>query len=95
MATTRAFDPAVTSTVPDTVEALTLGTQFNPDLVAPGATDAISISITPTAAVGTTVSGTLFVNGFTPGSQLTGTIGLTAMFTNELAAIPYEYTVAS
>ena len=95
VATTRAFDPAVTSTVPDTVEALTLGTQFNPDLVAPGATDAISISITPTAAVGTTVSGTLFVNGFTPGSQLTGTIGLTAMFTNELAAIPYEYTVAS
>ena len=35
----------------------------------PGTSDPISISITPTAAVGTTVSGTLFVNGFTPGSR--------------------------
>jgi Subtilase family len=95
IATTRAFDPAVKLSVPDTVEALTAGTPFNPDLVAAGATDTISISITPTAPVGTTVSGTLFLDGFTPGSALTGTIALTATFTNELDAIPYEYTVSS
>jgi hypothetical protein len=93
-ALTRAFDPAVSSSVPDTVEALTLGTKFFPDLVAAGATDTITITITPTAAVGTTVSGTLFVNGFTEGSALTNTIQLTSMFTNELDAIPYEYTVS-
>ena len=95
IATTRAFDPAVSSSVPDTVEALTAGTPFNPDLVAAGATDAISISIKPTAPVGTTVSGTLFLNGFAPGSLLTGTVALTSTFTNELAAIPYEYIVST
>jgi Subtilase family len=93
-AVTRAFDPAVSSSVPDTVKALTLGTKFDPDLVAAGASDTITITITPTASVGTTVSGTLYVNGFTEGSALTNTIQLTSMFTNELDAIPYEYTVS-
>jgi Subtilase family len=94
VATTRAFDPAVSSSVPDTVEALTTGSDFNPDLVPPGSTDSISVTITPTSAIGTTVSGTLFVDGFQPGSTLTGTIVDTALFTSELAAIPYEYKVA-
>jgi hypothetical protein len=93
-ATTRAFDTSVTTSVPDTVASLTIGTSFNPDVVPPGASDAISVTITPTASVGTTVSGTLFLVGFSPGSNLIGTIAETAEFTSELDAIPYEYTVS-
>ena len=96
VATTRAFDPAVTSSTPDAVESLTTGgAAFNPDIVAPGGTDQITITFTPTASVGTVVTGTLFLVGLTPGSSLTSTIGLTTMFPSELAAIPYEYTVAT
>ena len=92
-ATTLAFDPAVTSSVPDTVRAIASGTEFNPDYVPAGATTSMTITITPTASVGTTVTGTLFIDGLTEGSQLTGTIGLTSLFTSDLAAIPYQYTV--
>jgi len=93
-ATALGFDPAVSSSVPDTVEALTTGTSINPKFIAPGATGSMIVTITPTATVGTVVTGTLFIDGLTPGSNLTSTIGLTAMFTSDLAAIPYTYTVA-
>jgi hypothetical protein len=92
-ATARAFDPAVTSTVPDTVKAITTGTGLSPESLLPGATISIPITITPTAPVGTTVSGTLFLDGLSPGSVFESTIGLTALFTSDLAAIPYQYTV--
>lgn len=95
MVTTLAFDPAVTSTVPDTVEASASGDTISPDIVAAGASVSIPITITPTASVGSTVTGTLFINGVTPGSQYVSTLQLTAFFTSDLAAIPYEYKVGA
>jgi hypothetical protein len=93
-ATTRAFDPAVTSDVPDTVKGIATGSTVRPDFVPAGSTASMTVTITPTASVGTTVSGTLFIDGLTPGSTLASTIGLTSLFTSDLAAIPYEYTVS-
>lgn len=93
-ATYAPFDPAVSSPVPDTVESLTLGGPIGPATVLPGTSLEIPITITPTASPNTTVSGTLYINGFTPGSYFTSTIGFTSLFTNTLAAIPYEYTVS-
>jgi hypothetical protein len=92
-AQTLAFDPAVTSLVTDTVLATTNGGSISPDIVAPGASVSIPITITPTAGVGTTVTGTLFINGVAAGSQYVNTLLLTAFFTSDLAAIPYEYKV--
>jgi hypothetical protein len=93
-ATTLAFDPAVTSPVPDTVEALVSGGSLLPDFVPPGQTVSIPVTITPKASIGAVVRGTLYVNGLQPGTLLEGTLGLTSLFTSELAAIPYEYTVS-
>jgi hypothetical protein len=94
-ATTLEFDPAVSSTVTDTVQAMATGNTISPDIVAAGSFVTIPITITPTASVGTVVSGTLFVNGVTPGSQYVSTIVLTSFFTSDLAAIPYEYKVGA
>jgi len=93
--TTLAFDPAVTSTVPDTVQAMAIGGTISPDIVAAGASVSIPITITPTAATGSTVTGTLFINGITPGSLYEPTLQLTAFFTSDLVAIPYEYKVGA
>jgi hypothetical protein len=89
---TRAFDPAITSSTGD----LWLGSQdtsalasFSPDQVDPGQTATIPITITPSGASGTVVSGTLFVDDFSA-------VALAAFndpFGNEVAAIPYRYTV--
>jgi hypothetical protein len=94
-ASTLAFDPAVTSTVTDTVEAAASGDTISPVIVAAGASVSIPITITPTASIGTTVTGTLFVNGVTPGSVYVPTLQLTAFFTSDLAAIPYQYKVGA
>ena len=55
---------------------------------APAGSATIDVTITPSAAAGAVVSGDLYVDdyasGVPPGDQLSG---------NELAAIPYEYTV--
>jgi len=93
-ATTLAFDPSVTSSVPDTVEALTTGGSLLPALVPAGHAVTITVTIAPRASVGTVVSGTLYLDGLQPGSLLQGTIALTSLYTSELAAIPYRYTVA-
>jgi hypothetical protein len=94
-ASTLAFDPAVTSTVPDTVLAMANGDTISPDIIAAGASASIPITITPTASVGTTVTGTLFIDGVTPGDQYVNTLELTSFFTSGLAAIPYEYKVGA
>ena len=92
-ATTRAFDPAATSAPGDLWEtAVNPGElqTFSPVVIQPGQTAVINVTITPSAAAGTVVSGDLFVDdaesGVPPYGQLTG---------DELAAIPYEYTVGS
>jgi len=82
-----AFDPAVTSTVPDLVRrfSTTRDSSVGGVLsVAPGATASIPITITPTGAAGAVVSGTLYVNEAWP--ELVPQI---------IAAIPYRYTVGS
>jgi hypothetical protein len=60
-----------------------------PDQVNPGQVATIPVTITPTAASGTKVTGTLFVDDFSA-------VSLAAFnnpFGNEVVAIPYSYTV--
>jgi len=90
-AETKEFDPAVTSPTGDLWLASTNpSAAFSPVTINPGQTATIDVTITPSAvaAPGTVVSGTLYVDDYSsavpPYSQLTG---------DELAAIPYEYTV--
>ena len=94
---TKPFDGEVTSaSVPDTVESLTLGGSVDPDVVAPGATVQIPITITPSASlVGTDVIGTLYVTGLTTGSYFGQTIAEEPPFTSVLTGIPYEFKVVS
>jgi Peptidase inhibitor I9 len=88
-ATAKAFDPAVTSSVGDFWQLATNpAASFSLFVINPGATATINVTITPSAAAGTVVSGNLYVDAFTgdvpPYGQVTG---------DELAALPYTYTV--
>jgi len=90
-ATTKAFDPTVTSSTGDlwfgSFDLAALGS-FAPVTLNPGQSTTISVTITPAGASGTVVSGNLYVNDFVgsvpPYGQTTG---------DELAAIPYTYTI--
>jgi hypothetical protein len=90
-ATTKAFDSAITTAGGDlwltALDGTVLST-FKAILVNPGQTVSVPVTVTPTGASGTVVSGTLYidslVNGLPPYSQLTG---------DEVAAIPYSYTI--
>jgi hypothetical protein len=99
-ATTRPFDPAVTSQVTDLwtssvhpADSLTLVT------VQPGQSTTIPVTITPSGAKGAVVSGTLFVDALVVGDAgvLSGTgqtnLGPLQANANEMAAIPYRYTI--
>ncbi len=85
----REFDPAVTSPTED-VEQLGGSPNVPGPFVTinPGQTATINVTITPSAASGTVVSGTLYIddlmNGVPPYEDLTA---------DELTGIPYEYTV--
>jgi hypothetical protein len=87
--TTKAFDPAVTSTTGDLwTAATTAAFTDTPIVIGPGASATINVTITPSAAAGTVVKGTLYVDdelaGIPPYSQISG---------DELSALPYEYKV--
>jgi hypothetical protein len=90
--TTKQFDPAVTTAQGDIWTASTQGLSvfgtFAPVTINPGQTSVINVTITPSGASGTVVSGTLYVDDFVgslpPYGTTTG---------NELAAIPYRYTI--
>jgi hypothetical protein len=87
--TAKAFDPAVTSSTGDLWTMATTGTfNVSPVTIAPGASATIDVTITPSAAAGTVVRGTLYVDdvlaAIPPYSQLSG---------DEVDAIPYQYTV--
>jgi hypothetical protein len=87
--TTKAFDPAVTSTTGDLWTAAKTGAiNVSPVVIAPGASATIDVTITPSAAPGTVVKGTLYVDdvlaGIPPYSQFSG---------DEVSALPYEYKV--
>ena len=88
-ATTQEFDPSVSSPSGDLwLTAVNAAASFAPIVVQPGQSATLYLTITPTGAAGTPVAGTIFLddasalsnNGYSP----TG---------DELAAIPYHYTV--
>jgi hypothetical protein len=88
-ATTKAFDPAVTSDTGDMWTAATTGAfTGTPLTIAPGATATINVTITPSAAPGTVVQGNLYIDdalgNIVPFGQVSG---------DELSALPYRYTV--
>jgi len=87
--TTKAFDPAVTSPTGDLWTAAETGAfSVKPVVIAPGASATIDVTITPSAAAGTVVRGTLYVDdelaGIPPYGQFSG---------DEISALPYEYKV--
>jgi hypothetical protein len=88
-ATAKAFDPAVSSTTGDLWSAaVNSAAAFSPVVIAPGASATIDVTFTPSGAAGTTVRGDLYVDdylsGIPPYGQISG---------DELAAIPYTYTI--
>jgi len=92
-AQTKAFDPAVTTAGGDLWQLAVNPSELTSlGLVAvnPGQTVTIDVTITPSAAPNTVVQGTLYLDdaydNIAPYGFLSG---------NELAAFPYEYTVAS
>jgi hypothetical protein len=97
-ATTRGFDPTVVSTTGDayaesTDASASLGT---PVVLAPGASATIGLVITPTAAAGTVVHGTL--NIVTPGDATEAArlvLDPVAPSGDVLASLPYAYTVGA
>ena len=97
-AETREFDPAVSSVTGDAWQLLavdpgafapsTTSAGFTPVVVNPGQTAVIDVTITPSGSNGTTVNGVLYVDDFAGGVPPYGqTSG------DELAAIPYSYTI--
>ena len=87
--TTKAFDPAVTSATGDLWTTASTGAFTNsPVVIAPGESATIDVTITPSAAAGTVVKGTLYVDdelaAIPPYGQISG---------DELSALPYEYKV--
>jgi hypothetical protein len=88
-ALTQAFDTTVSSGVSDLWQ---VGLKFSHFYyLAPGQSTEIGVTITPTAPVGTVVSGTLYVDDFTLESFV-GTEGV-LIDSDEVAALPYSYTV--
>ena len=89
---TKAFDPFITSTTGDFWAAVEgqSQTQFAPQWVAPGASTTITVTISPSAPPGTRVSGNLYVDDYSLASQF----GVDLPNADELAAIPYSYTIS-
>jgi hypothetical protein len=88
-AVTQAFDTTVSAGVNDLWE---VGLKFSRFYyLAPGQSTEIGVTITPTAPVGTVVSGTLYIDDFTLESFV-GTKGV-LIDSDEVAALPYSYTV--
>ncbi len=89
---TQAFDPAVTSSTGDMWSAFNgLSSTFDPVYLNPGQSATITVTITPTASVGSNVSGTLYVSDLTLG-QFNGAANSDG---DDIAAIPYSYTIGS
>ena len=90
-ATTKAFDPAVTTAGGD-LWAASLNpaafSTFTPVIIFPGQTATINVTITPSGTSGTVVSGTIYVDDFASSVPPYGELG-----GNELAALPYSYTI--
>ena len=84
-----ADDSAVTSGTGDLWrQSANAAARFSPVVINPGQTAVIDVTITPSGASGTTVSGTLYLDDFAadvpPSGQFSG---------DELAGLPYTYTI--
>ena len=90
-AVTQAFNPSMTSSTGDLWSELNgLSSGFSPIYVAPGATATIPVTVTPSGAAGTQVSGTLYVDDYVLGTVFfDGPVS-----SDQLAALPYSYTIA-
>lgn len=89
LADAAAFDPAVTSSTGDLwATSINPSATYTPVSVNPGDTTTIDVTITPTGAPGSVVSGTLYVDD----ADLVQ-FGETAPNGNQVAALPYRYTV--
>ena len=98
--TTNAFDPTVSSATGDLWEsAVNTSAGVAPYVAEPGQTVTITVSITPKAAAGTTVRGTLYLDDDTATPEEAAdtlvTAGVILPGGSQLAALPYEYTVAA
>ncbi len=85
----RAFDTAVSSATGDVwLQAINPSSSATPVEINPGQTATINVTIVPNASAGTVVSGDLYVDTFDdsvpPYGQSSG---------DQMAALPYEYTV--
>jgi hypothetical protein len=88
-ATTKAFDPAVTSSTGDLeLAAVNPATTFSPIVINPGQSATINVTITPSGASGMVIRGTLYVDDFLTNVPPYGQQG-----PDELAALPYTYTI--
>jgi hypothetical protein len=89
VATTPAFDPALTSATGDLWEqGATALAAFNPVLVKPGQTVTLVATITPAGSPGQVISGVLYLDDYSAlsnnGPSPSG---------DQLAALPYTYTI--
>jgi hypothetical protein len=88
-ATFKAFDTTVTSDTGDLELASTNpSTTFSPVVINPGQSATVNVTITPSGSSGMVVRGTLYVDDFLTNVPPYGQQGA-----NELAAIPYGYTI--
>jgi hypothetical protein len=95
-ATTAAFDPAVTSPTGDMwLSSLNASAGFTPYVVNPGQSVTIPVTITPSGAAGSTVSGTLYLDDSSvpPGGVTYNEIPGQWPDGSEVAAFPYSYTI--
>jgi hypothetical protein len=88
---TKAFDPAVSSAPGDVWQlSVNPSASVSPVIINAGQTATINVTITPSANSGSVVSGNLYVD------DLAGPLALSGQVTgDELAALPYEYTVGN
>ena len=90
-ATTKSFDPAVTTDVGDLWTSafdLSVLNTFAPVIINPGQTAVINVTITPSGPSGAVEAGNLYIDDFIGGVPPYGeTAG------DELAALPYTYTI--
>jgi hypothetical protein len=97
LATTQSWDNTVTSSTGD-IWANLVGASsaaYKPLVLAPGASGDINVTIKPTAADGTGVAGTLYVDTFSASPDFSTTTGFwfTGAGGDEVTALPYSYTV--
>jgi len=89
LATTLAFDPAVSSPLGDLWQsALDPTASFGAVIVDPGHTGTVPVTITPAGPKGSVVSGTLFVD-----DESLVDFGSLVADGNQLAALPYTYKI--